>query len=115
MTFHLLSSDANADSTSLRSRTSNESVCISVWSESSRRSSSRRSFRRPQRMRLKSLLARTRAVASPIPEVAPVISAVRLVMLLLKEEVNRHGVHRYPLQRLPKNIFSCSEHIKHTA
>src|SRR5690606_1028927 len=38
-----------------------------------------------------------------------------LVHVLLKEQVNRHGIHRYPLQRRAKRIVPCSEHVKHTA
>ncbi|MNE40980.1 hypothetical protein D3C80_1350280 [compost metagenome] len=71
---------AMACSMALRSRTSSTRPCTSVLADSSAHRASRRSLRRPVRISFQPASAKRRAVASPKPEVAPVMNTVDVML-----------------------------------
>lgn len=71
---------AMACSMALRSRTSSTRPCTSVLADSSAHRASRRSLRRPVSTSFQPASAKRRAVASPKPEVAPVMNTVDVML-----------------------------------
>src|SRR5688572_18678905 len=101
-------------------------MVTSVKVESSACSFSSRSFLLPHKIRLNLWRAKSLAVASPNPEVAPVIKTIlpvipkinqtlAKVQQLLKQKVNCNGICINPLQGLPEFVCCISQHIEHTA
>src|SRR5688572_23220525 len=101
-------------------------MVVSVNDESSACNFSSLSFLLPHKIRLNLWRAKSLAVASPIPEVAPVIKTIlpvipkinqtlAKVQQLLKQKVKCNGICINPLQRLSEFVCCISQHIKHAA
>src|SRR6267142_4432068 len=97
--------------TAALSRTSNDSFVTLVTVDSSFSNRASRSFLRPQRIRSKSWGARSRAVASPMPEVAPVMSAILLRVMLLENKINGNGVRIESFDGDMVNTWIRGKHI----